>query len=179
MSVCRRFSEADYVALRGRQADLRKQKTADYQHKVAKQKVQNERDIRPFNRMRWYLHSSERRLRLEREVTAFYGCRTSWPLVLEAAKYYHVVEGETLRQTQRELAMQEIKEGQIVKMRQLDERWRKDVLQGIVQRVELEDVIVQWIDGVTNRMARHRLLPIDIAGPVFVRTSDCDCNREN
>jgi hypothetical protein len=149
-----------------------------YQQKAAREATQHQREIRPFSRMRWYLYSSQKRMRMERWVTAFYGCKTSWSRILETAKYYDVVEDWKERVRIRNMNM-DLKEGQVVKSRQLDERWRKDVLQGVVEKIEGEDVIVRWVDGVTNRVARSRLLPVDIAGAVFVRTYDCDSHRKN
>lgn len=42
---------------------------------------------RSIARMANTLKRQERELRLERYVTAFYGCNTSWPRILESAKY--------------------------------------------------------------------------------------------
>lgn len=38
------------------------------------------------------LRAQERRMRRERYVTAMYGCKTSWPRILDHAKYTSVSE---------------------------------------------------------------------------------------
>jgi hypothetical protein len=41
-----------------------------------------------FVGMGCYLRASERRLKLERYVTALYGCKTSWARIEECGKYF-------------------------------------------------------------------------------------------
>lgn len=43
-----------------------------------------------FKRIKWYLYASNRRMILERRITRLYGCKTSWPGILENAKYRNV-----------------------------------------------------------------------------------------
>lgn len=45
------------------------------------------REATSFGRMGWALKRQAKALELEHYVTAFYGCRTSWPRILEHAKY--------------------------------------------------------------------------------------------
>lgn len=77
------------------ESDRRKQKCrAREQEKWESGRAQRKRDGYAFVAMDRYLYHSQRALRLERYVTAFYGCRTSWPRIEAHAIYAVVSEGE-------------------------------------------------------------------------------------
>lgn len=59
------------------------------------QTAQKERSS--FNRMAWYLKSQKKAVLTEKRVTAFWGCKTSWPRIERHAIYAVVSESNEMK----------------------------------------------------------------------------------
>jgi hypothetical protein len=71
-----------------RLADLRRRQL---EAKSALREREREAREKPaFKRISWYLYAADRRMREERRITAFFGCKTSWVRIEAAGKYFVV-----------------------------------------------------------------------------------------
>jgi hypothetical protein len=85
--------------MRSRQAAARRQPIVDQRREREQQaweagRTERKREGYCFVAMGNYLRASERRMKLERYVTAMWGCKTSWRKIEEHGKYYSYAKSD-------------------------------------------------------------------------------------